>query len=111
MIAGCEKVLSTVPADAKFIPGHGPLSTADDVRKFVDMLKETRQAVADAVKKGLTLQQMKDQKILAKWDKLGHDFIKTDAWIEVLYDDVTHTKTGHEHYINHGHADEQPAGR
>src|SRR5438128_3679470 len=29
MIAGVEKVLATAPADAKFIPGHGRLSTAD----------------------------------------------------------------------------------
>src|SRR5262249_21363607 len=41
MIDGLEKVLSLVPADVKVIPGHGPLSTTSDVRKFVDMLKET----------------------------------------------------------------------
>jgi glyoxylase-like metal-dependent hydrolase (beta-lactamase superfamily II) len=51
MIAGCEKVLATVPADAKFIPGHGPLSTADDLRKFIQTLKETRALVAAAVAK------------------------------------------------------------
>ena len=89
MIAGCEKVLATVPADAQFIPGHGPLSTADDVRKFVTMLKDTRAAVAAAVEKGLTPAQMKEQKILATWDELGQQFIKTDAWIDTLHEDVT----------------------
>jgi glyoxylase-like metal-dependent hydrolase (beta-lactamase superfamily II) len=46
MIAGVEKVLSMTPQDAKIIPGHGPLSTPADVRKFVQMLKETRALVA-----------------------------------------------------------------
>src|SRR5204863_3140900 len=79
MIAGCEKVLSMVPADAKFIPGHGPLSSGDDVRKFVQMMKDTRAIVADAVKKHMSLQQMKDQKILAKFeDPYGKGFVKTN---------------------------------
>ena len=111
MIAGCEKVLATVPADAKFIPGHGPLSTAEDVRKFVQMMKDTRAVVADAVKKGMTVEQIKQQKLLQQWQKYSGDFISTDAWIDALYDDVTHTRTGHEHYENHGHADEQHPGQ
>src|SRR5436189_3158524 len=58
MIAGVEKVLAMVPADAKIIPGHGPLSTTADMRQFVVLLKETRAMVADAVKAGKTTQQM-----------------------------------------------------
>jgi len=108
MIAGCEKVLATVPADAKFIPGHGPLSTADDVRKFVKMLKDTRAVVVAAVKKGKTPAQMKQAKILADWQKYSGDFINSDGWIDALYDDVTHTRTGNEHYQPHGHAGEHP---
>ncbi len=107
MIAGCEKVLASVPADAIFIPGHGPLSKADDVRKFLAMLTDTRAAVAQAVMKKMTPAQMKEQKILAKWDNLGQGFIKTDDWIDVLYDDVTHTRSGNEHYQPHGHAQEK----
>jgi cyclase len=55
MIAGVEKVLATAPPDAKYIPGHGPLSTADDVRKFVQMLNDTRALVADAERKARPL--------------------------------------------------------
>jgi glyoxylase-like metal-dependent hydrolase (beta-lactamase superfamily II) len=50
MIARVEKVLAMVPPDVKIIPGHGPLSTTEDMRKFVQLLKETRGLVADAVK-------------------------------------------------------------
>ena len=89
MIAGDEKVLSMAPADAKFIPGHGPLSTADDVRKFIQLLKDTRQIVADAVTKKMSLEEMKQKKILAKYDQYGTGNVNTDTWIETLYADVT----------------------
>jgi cyclase len=111
MIAGVEKVLSMVPADAKFIPGHGPLSTADDVRKFLAMMKDTRAIVADAVRKKITPEQMKQQKILAKYEEqYGKGFLKADDWIDILYADVTQ-KTSGTHYHNHGHAEETASGK
>src|SRR6266436_4846656 len=108
MIEGVEKVLATAPPDAKYIPGHGPLSTADDVRKFVQMLKDTRALVADAVKKGKTADQMKKDKLMAKYDEqYGKGFLKADEWIETLYADVTANKVAAP-YHNHGHSDEKP---
>ena len=111
MIAGDEKVLTMVPADAKFIPGHGPLSTGDDVRKFIAMMKETRAMVADAVRKKMTVEKMKANKILAKYEEqYGKGFIKTDDWIDTLYADVAQKKAG-AHYHNHGHAGEASGGK
>lgn len=108
MAGGVEKVLSTVPADTKFIPGHGALSTADDMRRFLKMINDTRAIVAAAVKQGKTAEQMKQEKVLAAYDEQwGKGFIKTNDWIDALYDDVTHSKAG-AHYINHGHAGEKP---
>src|SRR5690349_12626676 len=80
MIAGVEKVLSMVPEDVRIIPGHGPISTPADVRKFVDMLKDTRALVAKAGAEGKTAEQMKTDHVLAKYEALGKGFIKTDAW-------------------------------
>lgn len=108
MVAGVEKVLSMTKPDTKFIPGHGPLSTPDDVRKFLAMITETRAAVAAAVKKHKTPEQMKKEKILDKWEAdYGKGFIKTDDWIDTLYDDVSKARSGKEHYIDHGHAGEK----
>jgi glyoxylase-like metal-dependent hydrolase (beta-lactamase superfamily II) len=88
MIAGDEKVLGMLSADAKIIPGHGPLSTPADLRKFIDLLKETRAIVADGMKQGKTVQQLKDEHVLAKYDSFGKGSIKTDVWIDTLYNDV-----------------------
>jgi glyoxylase-like metal-dependent hydrolase (beta-lactamase superfamily II) len=71
MIAGVEKVLSMTPPDVKIIPGHGPLSTPADVRKFIDMLKGTRELVAQAAKEGKTTDEMKKNHLLEKYQDLG----------------------------------------
>jgi glyoxylase-like metal-dependent hydrolase (beta-lactamase superfamily II) len=89
LIAGVEKVLGMVPPDAKIIPGHGPVSTTADMRDFVQMMKDTRSLVVNAVKQGKTVQQMKEDKLLAKYSDKNKGFIKAEGWIDVLHADVT----------------------
>src|SRR2546425_1047455 len=62
MIDGVEKAVAQLPADVKVIPGHGAISNLDDVRAYVKMLKDTRAFVVDALKKTMTLAQMKEKK-------------------------------------------------
>ena len=107
MISGCEKVLSMIPGDTKIIPGHGPISTPADVRKYIEMLKATRALVAQAIKDGKTIDQMKSEHLLAKYDDLGKGFIKPDAWLEVLFADLQHKPAADGKYQNHGHAGEK----
>src|SRR5437588_9543065 len=102
MIAGGEKVLAETPDDVKIIPGHGPLGTKDDLRKFITMLKETSAAVQAGIKNGKSLDQLKKEKVLAKWDSFGQSFIKTDVFTEILYDSLTKKATGPKN--SHGHA-------
>src|SRR5215475_9330393 len=84
MISGDEKILAEVPDGVKIIPGHGPLASKDDLRKFMNMLKETSAAVQDGIKQGKTLDQLKKDKVLAKWDSYGQSSIKTDVFTEIL---------------------------
>jgi glyoxylase-like metal-dependent hydrolase (beta-lactamase superfamily II) len=92
MIDGVEKAIADLPADVKVIPGHGPLSRLDDVRAYVKMLRETKAVVEKALAQGKTLDQMKEEKILEPWQKYSGDFIKTDAFIETLYNSLTNRK-------------------
>ena len=101
MIAGDEKVLAEIPDDVKIIPGHGPLATKDDLRKFIAVLKETSAAVEAGIKKGKTLDQLKQEKVLVKWDSWGQAFIKTDMFTEILYDSLKNKPTGPKN--SHGH--------
>src|SRR5215813_4483745 len=93
MISAMEKATAQLPADVKVIPGHGQLSNLDDVREFVKMLKETSAVVEKALKQHKTLEQMKQEKILDPWAKRwSGDFVKTDGFIETLYNSMTGTK-------------------
>ncbi len=92
MIDALEKIIPQLPPDVKVIPGHGPVSNLDDVRKYVTMLKDTSAVVQKALKQGKTLEQMKQEKILEPWQKWSGSFIKTDDFIETLYYDMTGKK-------------------
>jgi glyoxylase-like metal-dependent hydrolase (beta-lactamase superfamily II) len=88
MIAACEKVAATLPADVKVIPGHGELATMDDLRDYTKMMKDTMAVVQAAMAKGETTDQMKSEKILAAWQKYSGAFVNTDAWIDTLYNSL-----------------------
>jgi glyoxylase-like metal-dependent hydrolase (beta-lactamase superfamily II) len=97
MIAACESVISTVAPEVKVIPGHGPLSTVADLKPFVAMLKDATARVEKGMKQHKSLDQLKQEKILASYEQQygGPDkFVKTDQFIETLYNDLSGKKTG-----------------
>jgi cyclase len=92
VIAACEKLIAQSAATVKVIPGHGPVSTLDDVRSYVAMLKATRETVAKQIKAGKTLEQIKAAKVLEPWKKLSGSFVDTNGFIDILYQDLTNKK-------------------
>jgi glyoxylase-like metal-dependent hydrolase (beta-lactamase superfamily II) len=94
MIAACENVIPQLPRDVKVIPGHGEVGSLDDVRAYLGMLHETTDAVQQALKQGKTLEEMKQQKILAPWHKFAGAFINEDTHLETLYNSLTGKKNG-----------------
>ena len=94
MIDGVEKAVAQLPADVKVIPGHGAISNLDDVRAYVKMLKDTRAVVVDALKKTMTLAQMKEKKILDPWKQYSSDFVSEDVFLETLFNSLTGQKNG-----------------
>jgi hypothetical protein len=89
-----EKAVAQLPADVKVIPGHGAVSTLDDVRAYVKMLRETRDVVQKAIGEKKTLAQMKQEKILEPWKKYAGAFISADAYVETLYNSLTGQMNG-----------------
>jgi cyclase len=92
MIDACQAVLKTVPADARIIPGHGEPATVPDLRAYVQMLQDTRAAVAKAIQAGKTLAQMKQEHVLGAWSaqySAPQAFIDTDAFTDTLFNSLT----------------------
>jgi cyclase len=89
MTEGVEKAITQLPADVKVTPGHGALSNLDDVRVYIQMLKDTTAAVQKAMAAHKTLDQMKQEKILVPWAKWSNDFVNQDTFIETIYNSLT----------------------
>jgi len=94
LIDAVAKVISELPPDAKIIPGHGKVSSLDDMRAYVAMLKETRDAVQKALKDGKTLDQMKQGKLLDPWKKYSGEIVTQDVFLETVYNSLTGQRTG-----------------
>jgi glyoxylase-like metal-dependent hydrolase (beta-lactamase superfamily II) len=85
-VAGVEKVLGMIPADAKIIPGHGSLSTTAELRAYLAMLKDVTGSVEAGIKAGKTVEQLTQAKPTAKYDAVwGHGFLSGDDFVQELY--------------------------
>lgn len=79
------ELIPKVPAGAKLIPGHGPISTIDDLKAYHRMLIETTEIVGKKVAAKKNLDQIKKDGLPAEWKSWGEGFIKTDQWIESVF--------------------------
>src|SRR5881392_561208 len=75
MITATDEVAAALPPDAKVIPGHGPLSSLDELRQFTKMLKDTQRLVQAGIKQGKSLEQMQKENILGPWQKYSGEFV------------------------------------
>jgi glyoxylase-like metal-dependent hydrolase (beta-lactamase superfamily II) len=93
MVAALDIVLGQVPADARIIPGHGDLSTVQDVKKFRSALDEMVQTVKKGLASGKSVQQLQQEKVLAPWATWEKEkaFIKADQFIATIAEDLKHT--------------------
>jgi glyoxylase-like metal-dependent hydrolase (beta-lactamase superfamily II) len=83
------KVIAQVPANAKVIPGHGPLSGIEDLKKFHRMLTETTAHVKKQIDAGKKLEEIQAAGVPAEWKDWGSGFIKTDVWLATLHESLT----------------------
>ncbi|HYX71071.1 MAG TPA: MBL fold metallo-hydrolase [Terriglobales bacterium] len=91
-IDAVDKQIAMYPEDVKIIPGHGPLSTLADFRAYASMLRDCEGIVEDGMRHGKTADQMKQEKVLAKYHKWASSFIDEDKFIDTLYKSLSAEK-------------------
>ena len=79
------EIIPKLPAGVKLIPGHGPISTIEDLKLFQRMLLETTDSVRKKMKAGKKLDQIKQEGLPEEWKSWGTGFIKTEQWIEIIH--------------------------
>lgn len=92
LVKNIGELILKIPADAKLIPGHGPISTLDDLKSYHRMLQQTTEIVRGKIAAGKTLDQIKTEGLPAEWAPWGTGFIKTDRWVETIYKSLTAKK-------------------
>lgn len=86
------ELIGKIPADAKLIPGHGPLSTLEDLKTYHNMLLKTTDIVRQKIAAGKTLEQIKSEGLPDEWKSWGTGFIKTDMWLQLVHRSLTTKK-------------------
>ncbi len=84
-IATQQAVLAKISPDTKIIPGHGPLSTVEDLKAYNAMVVESVALVRKGMAEGKTLEQLRADGLPEKWAAFGKGWITNARWIETIY--------------------------
>ncbi len=88
MATNVKAVIDRVQPGVRIIAGHGPLASLDDLKTYYAMLTETTDLVQEELAAGKSLDQIKAAGIPDKWKPWGEGFIKTDRWLETIYNSL-----------------------
>jgi len=88
LIESLDVILGQIPADAKVIPGHGPVTGVAELRSYRGMLDGVVAAVRKGLASGKTVEQMQMEKVLAPWEDWGKGFVNADTFLAVVAEDL-----------------------
>jgi cyclase len=78
-------IIDNFPSDVVIVGGHGPVYNMQQLENWLSNLQETMQVVGEAKKQGKSADQMKEERILARWEGYGKFFITENRWIDTVY--------------------------
>jgi hypothetical protein len=82
MIAAANKLLGLVDGNTIIVPGHGEPANQGDLREYHDRLGAIRTRIRDAIRGGLTEDQVVALHPTAAIAKQGRG---ADRWVRVVY--------------------------
>ncbi|MDX1492571.1 MAG: MBL fold metallo-hydrolase [Longimicrobiales bacterium] len=86
LIAAVGAALAVMDADTRIIPGHGPLSTREDLRAYGDALKTMRDAVARLMAQGMSLEAIQAERpVQAQAAAWGQDRAAEDVFVATIH--------------------------
>ncbi len=81
-------VLDRLPEDARVIPGHGPLSTVDDLRTYHRMLTECIATVKAGKDAGKSVEEIQAAGLPDEWEGWGSGFINESVFITSIFESL-----------------------
>lgn len=89
IIAAANHVLMLSNNDTKIIPGHGPLSTPDDLKTYRDMLMKLRSKIQAMVSEDKTLEEVQASNPTEGYEDWGTGFINNERIVQFIYNDLS----------------------
>ena len=90
MIRTLDKAADLADGETKIIPGHGPISTKQDLLDYRNMLTTIRDRVKVQVKAGKTLNDIIASNPTRGYE--GSEFVSKDDFTKIVYDNITKSK-------------------
>jgi len=90
-IKAYDLLIEVSDSETKIVPGHGVVSSVDDVRAFRDMLLVIRDRVADAIRAGKSMEEAQAAGLTAEYDERwdsGRRIGSAATLIESVYADM-----------------------
>jgi len=85
IVASYERLLEVSNADTRFLPGHGVVSSQADVQEQLLMFYTIHNRVQDAVRSGMTLEQVMSANLTAEYDDRWGD---PSGVLPVIYNEL-----------------------
>jgi cyclase len=93
LIAAHARALALCNEQTRVIPGHGAVVGKAEFQAYRDMLVEVRRRVADLVKKGRSLEQVKAAATTKEYDeRWGKGFVTPDVFVQRLFIELSQPK-------------------
>ncbi len=93
LIAAHARALALCNEQTRVIPGHGAVVGKAELQAYHDMLVVVRKRVADLVKKGRTLEQIKAAGTTKEYDeRWGKGFVTPDVFVQRLFIELKRPK-------------------
>ena len=81
-----DKMILMISDDAKIVPGHGNVTSLDELKEYRSMLKETVKYVWNKMSRHQSLEDIIEKGLPKKYKKWHWNFITEKRWIETIYE-------------------------
>jgi cyclase len=88
-VQGAKRLVQLANSNSKLAPGHGPLSSYQDLQEFSTMLSEVTDFVKKKINAGMKLDEIQASGLPQRWQKWTERGIQSDFFITNLYEGLT----------------------
>ena len=85
IIRFCEEILKVVNDETIVVPGHGPISTTEDMQIYIDMLIVVRDRIQSQINDGKTLEQILASDPTKEWRNMYGENLLLQGLVDRAY--------------------------